>query len=145
MRNLHSVPRPNPARDFTAFAHDYLGLSETAAWRRAVEGRFLNFPLESPISVAFDPAADPPTLIRRTYEATERAYLIMRDLTRAVRMLETSAVSRSPYVALTISGDDWNILRREMSPYMMETSFGREGTEPRFMGLRLLIMPSRAY
>ena len=151
MRNLHSVPRAEPLWDFynpaSRPSHFYdgpaLGIDPTTV-RRAIEGRFLRFPDRQP--VYWDPAVTPDVTIAprfTTYEATERAYRIMRDLTRTVDTLRQTMVDRSPYVALTIPADDWDVLRREMSPYMIERNFGHEGTVPQFMGLPIAITKNR--
>lgn len=150
MRNLHSVPRADPLRDFSSFAQQLgtpgVGLGYQAEWyRRAIEGRFLTFPDRIP-PMAADFAAGPDVTIAprfRTYEATERAFRIMRDLERTADTLRQSMADRSPYVALTLPADDWDVLRREMSPYMMERNFGREGTVPSFMGLPITITQNR--
>lgn len=149
MRNLHSVPRSEPLWDFTAIAQQSpfggVGLGITPEqYRRAIEGGFLNtqprrFPIrESIMPLGGDLAADVAPVFW-TYEATDRAFRILRDLMRTADEMRQSRMDRSPYASLRITGREWNVLRVEMSQTHFRDYFGLEGAEPTFMGLPIYI------
>lgn len=103
--------------------------------------------------MGWDPAADRaarPTIRTETIEVrtrgagTERAVAIIRDLYEAEASYRMSEGRRGrERLALSVTEDEWRLLRHEMSPHEMERHFGPEGARLNFHGIPIHIERNR--
>lgn len=140
MRNLHSVPWADPLRDFSSFAQQLgtpgVGLGYQAEWyRRAIEGRFLNYPLRDGVDM-FVNRDEHGTLNFRQVRGTRDALSIIARLERAYHEV---SYRRIEGLALVITPREAQTLRTELDWHDLDRYFGPEGARMNFRGMPLVI------